>query len=95
MTKRKIVRRLRKIDLGSAVLIQWNDAYNDSTWNGVEELNTSVDDPAECITAGFLVAVGKDQVRVAHTAGPDSDVVGCMTIPMAWVTNVMILGVAE
>jgi len=95
MRKWKVVKRLRKIQPGSAVLIQWNDAYNDSSWSGFEQLNESVDDPAECITAGFLVAVGKDQVRVAHTAGPDGDVVGTMTIPLAWVTDVKILGVSE
>lgn len=95
MRKWKVVKRLKKIELGSAVLIAWNDAYNDSSWTGVEDANETIDVPAECLTAGFLVAVGKDQVRVAHTAGPDADIVGIMTIPISWVTDVKILGVSE
>jgi hypothetical protein len=100
---RKVIRRLRKVKPTTLLAIVWNDSYTSTGgWRDIEDAS-DVDTTESCVSVGYLVSVGKDQVRLAHSVslGNNDDdevfigsplLVG-ITVPLGMVTQFDVLGV--
>ncbi len=76
---------------GDVVEIWYNDL---ASYFGVERGDAAKETLLPCRTWGIVIAVGKDEIKIAHTE-QGNDTVDVVVVPFSLVTRVFILDATE
>jgi hypothetical protein len=84
-------RSLRKIGIGTPVLVNWLDIVTEANWVSKDKFIEQ--EPVECITVGIWMEPGPNCIHIASNINGES----CdgTTIPMGCVLRVKVIGDSE
>ena len=80
--------KIRK-KFGDKIFVEWIDAHTEDKWGSVDD-SLKLSDSRFCYTNAFYVGQEDGFLIVCHTKGKtkDSDIMGKLYIPLAWIQKV-------
>lgn len=81
--------KIKALNVGSYVLVQWEDA---TTLDGWQAANLQLMYTDNVVTVGIVIAVPEGALTVAHSIGKDASYIcGAITIPARCINSVKML----
>lgn len=92
MTREKILKKLRKLSPGQALIIEWDDAWAGSDWHHLSEANETISDLYTVRSIGFFYGVTNEQVMLIQNVCFESGhYFGHTVMPLGMVRSVEVL----